>query len=362
MKKQIGNFKTKIMIFTGVLVLGIFCSGFLVNDLDEKVKSAYNLRIGGEVDEAKTLLDQIIDKDSTNAMAWFELARTQHHMMLGGAGYSPEDILTSVNKAVHYDMDNVIYAYYQANICFLNAYSSKENTSDFVSKSCEAFENVLKLKPDYKEAILTLVEIYGLLPIEMGGDKSEAESYASSLDGLDKFYYEKANAILMAEDADKISYWEKISKENPGNARVMEELGKAYIFNDDIENGMMYMEKAAQLNPENYIPQINMARVYVMMLMQNKGDKEKNLELAQNAFKQYLEKNPDEINPLKAYSLGWIAKINGFEGNSEEAKKLSAEAKSLDPYFSRAFGIPPGYLYSSPVDLSDSYSSYFSPF
>lgn len=356
------NFKTKIMIFTGILVMVFFCSGFLVNDLNEKVQSAYNLRMEGNVDDAKTLLSEILKKDSTNAMAWFELARTQHHMMLGGGKYSPGDILASVNKAVKYDMDNVIYAYYQANICFLNAYTSKENANDFVSKSCEAFKNVLELKPDYKEAILTLVEIYGLLPVEMGGDKSEAENYAASLDGVDTFYYEKANAILMPEDGDKISYWENILKENPDNGKATEELGIAYIYNDDIENGMKCMEKAAQLNPENNIPQINMARVYVMMLMQNKGDKEKNLELVKNSFSQYLENNLNEINALKAYSFGWIAKIYGIEGNSEDAKKLTAEAKSLDPYFSRAFGIPPGYLYSSPDELSDFYSSYFSPF
>jgi tetratricopeptide (TPR) repeat protein len=283
-------------------------------------------------------------------------------MMLGGSGNKPEDILPVINKAVENDPDNVIYPYYLANICFLNAYVSKENTNEFVAKSCNAFKEVLRLKPDYKEAILSLVEIYGLLSAEMGGDKAIARSYAKSLAGMDAFYSARANSVLMEEGADKVTYWENVLEQQSKSARVNEELGKAWFFKDDIEKGAMYMEQAMDLNPENKLPQLNIARAYVMMVMQKKGDKEKNLGLAESAFKAYLDETPDAIIPLKAYAKGWIAKIKKFRGDEDGSKEFMAEAKALDPYFSMAFAVPQEYLYSPPDEISAYFSSYFNPF
>ncbi len=362
MKNQKEKFKRKTLFFIGFLILIIVCPALPVRATDNKVRAAYEMRLSGEVDEAKTLLEQLVIADSTNAAAYFELARTLHHMMLGGSGHKPEDILPVINKAVEYDPDNVIYAYYLANICFLNAYASKENANDYVTKSCIAFKEVLKLKPDYKEAILSLIEIYGLLPAEMGGNKAVAESYAKSLAGMDEFYSAKANAVLMEEGADKVAYWGDMLEQYSKSARVNEELGKAYFFKDEVEKGAIYMEQAVELNSENHLPKLNIARAYVMMIMQNKGDKEKNLELAESAFKTYLDETPDAIIPLKAYAKGWIAKIKRFRGDEEGSKELMAEAKALDPYFSMAFGVPSEYLYSPPDEISTYFTSYFSPF
>ena len=362
MKNQKEKFKRKTLFFIGFLILIIVCPALPVRATDNKVRAAYEMRLSGEVDEAKTLLEQLVKADSTNAAAYFELARTLHHMMLGGSGHKPEDILPVINKAVEYDPDNVIYAYYLANICFLNAYASKENSNEYVVKSCNAFKEVLRLKPDYKEAILSLVEIYGLLPADMGGDKGVAEMYAKSLSGVDEFYSARANAVLMEEGADKVAYWENVLEQHSTSARVNEELGKAWFFKDNIEKGAMCMEQAMDLNPENKLPQLNIARAYVMMIMQNKGDKDKNLELAESSFKQYLDNCPDAIIPLKAYTKGWIAKIKRFRGDEEGSKELMAEAKALDPYFSMAFGVPSEYLYSPPDEISTYFSSYFSPF
>ena len=122
------------------------------------------------------------------------------------------------------------------------------------------------------------------------------------------------------------------------------------------------MEQAMDLNPENKLPQLNIARAYVMMVMQKKGDKEKNLGLAESAFKAYPDETPDAIIPLKAYAKGWIAKIKRFRGDEDGSKEFMAEAKALDPYFSMAFAVPQEYLYSPPDEISAYFSSYFNPF
>lgn len=122
------------------------------------------------------------------------------------------------------------------------------------------------------------------------------------------------------------------------------------------------MQIAMSLDPEYNLPQLNIARAHVMMVMQNKGDKDTNLEQARNAFNKYIEIGYDNVSSLKAYTLGWEAKIKEFQGDSEGAKNLTAEAKSLDPYFSKAFGVPQGYLFSPPDEVSLYFSSFFSPF
>jgi hypothetical protein len=51
-----------------------------------------------------------------------------------------------------------------------------------------------------------------------------------------------------------------------------------------------------------------------------------------------------------------------FLGNQAEAEKLMDEAKSLDPYFSRASGVPTLLLFDPPDQISHHYFSFFNPF
>ena len=98
------------------------------------------------------------------------------------------------------------------------------------------------------------------------------------------------------------------------------------------------------------------------MLMQQKGDKNENMSLAKKSFQKFLDNNPNEINSYKAYTLGWIAKLENFSGNPEKAKELVAKAKELDSYFSPAFGVPSKSLFFSPDQDFYYFSSYFRPF
>jgi hypothetical protein len=60
----------------------VFCS-CTGQKLDKTVQQAYELRMNGQADSAKVLLEQVIAEDSTNAAALYELARTEHHIGLG---------------------------------------------------------------------------------------------------------------------------------------------------------------------------------------------------------------------------------------------------------------------------------------
>lgn len=330
---------------------------------EEQVMKAYQLRMNGKLDEGKSILDQVLQNDSTCAFSWFELARTQHHLLLGGGSSSTGEILQAYTKAVRYDPQNAIYLFSQANSYCLQAYvsESEEDTKKYFVKACKGFEEVTHLLPDNKEALLYLVDIYASLPENMGGNKEKASFYTQKLIELDKSNGAEAKAMLMPDSTDKVQYWQDIYNTHQ-TAMAAEKLGKAYIYSEDIKNGAKYLEEAMQLDPAKNLLQMDIGRVYIMMLMQQKGDKNENITLAKKSFQKFLDNNPNEINPYKAYSFGWIAKLENFSGNSEKAKELIAKAKELDSHFSSAFGIPSRGLYSPPDQVLLYFISYFRPF
>ena len=145
----------KKLSFLLVLIIGLSAlSTFAGNKPGKEVQKAFELRMKGKVDEAKTMLESILTKDSTNAMAHYEMARLKHYMLVGGGAITIDDILTSINKAVKYDPKNVTYAYYQAIANFLNAFMAMETGQDVVkdriAETCTRFENVLVLKQNIK--------------------------------------------------------------------------------------------------------------------------------------------------------------------------------------------------------------------
>ncbi len=74
--------------------------------------------------------------------------------------------------------------------------------------------------------MLYLVEIYGTLPADKGGDKSKAEQYAKKLEGMDEVFGAKARWILMPEDANRVDYWQKVMKNHEGQYRRARRDGK----------------------------------------------------------------------------------------------------------------------------------------
>jgi len=323
--------------------------------------------MNGKIDEAKAMLEGILAKDSTNAMAHYEMARIKHYMLIGGGGTKIDDILSSINKAVTYDPKNVTYAYYKGIAYFLNAFMAMQmgqegEVKNRVTETCAQFENVLKLKPDYNEAMLYLVEIYGMLPREMGGDSAKAVVYAGKLAKANKYFGAKAKAVLAPENTDQLKYWEDLLVINPKDPEYYKEAGNACLFKDDAVKAEKYYDEAIKLNALNNILVINLGRYHMMKVMQNRDLAKTELPVAKTYLEKYLKTIPEPVVPLKAYTLGAISMCERFTGNQAESDKLVAEAKSLDKYFSRASGVPELLLFDPPSQISHHYSSFFSPY
>ncbi|MBU1881771.1 hypothetical protein KKA08_07020, partial [bacterium] len=210
-----------VCITAGLLVSVWSCSS---KKVEMTVERAYALRLDGNADSALVILEQILATDSTNAVAWYELARTKHHIGLGNPrlliSHLP-DLEHSIEKAVEYDPDNVIYAYYQGYIRFFKSYAAimmgQPGALEDIKETIATYESVLDLKPDYLEAMLFLVEALSI-PGEMGGDSTRGEIMADKLEEMDAVKGAKAKELFLAEDVDRIEYWQKVLEENQDNA------------------------------------------------------------------------------------------------------------------------------------------------
>jgi tetratricopeptide (TPR) repeat protein len=346
-----------------IILLLNFTSVFSACSKNEKaVLEAYELRITGKVDAAKAQLENILKEDSTNAMAHFELARTLNYIDIRGSKEADQHLA----KALEYDPDNVTYAYYNAKNCFLKAYialqTGGEGAKKMVENSCNEFVQVLELKNDYPEALMYLVEFYGDLPEELGGNKTKAEEYTRQLEEMDRFYGAKARLVMMPKGTNMVEYWEKYIHENGEDSKALKELGVASLFNDNVENAKKSFEKAIALDHSQNIRLLDLGRYHMMKAMQNRDAADVELPKSKKYVEQYLESTPEPIPPLKAYALGMMVKINMFSGNQEEGKKIMEEAKAIDPYFSRAFGIPSLALFEPPNIPDRHFQSYFIPY
>ena len=241
-----------------VCISFVLCTG---QKLNKTVLQAYELRMNGQADSAKVILEQVLSEDSTNAVAWYEIARTKHHMGLediselisGGMA----DIQQTVQKAVENDPDNVIYQYYKGlinySILYLGLKTGKDDISEDFTRVVESYKSVLILKPDYHEAKLFLVELFEMLPSNMGGDSVKAEKYVRELEEADVVFGAKAREIVMPENANYVAFWQKIKENQMDNADVHEALGRAYLHNDNVEEATKCFEKAIRLNTKKKI-------------------------------------------------------------------------------------------------------------
>jgi len=329
---------------------------------DQEVVKAWEMRMDGKVDQAKAMLDSLTEADPSCAMAWYELSRTLKHMYWRGE--ESEEAGQAVQKACELEPDNVIYAFAFADNLFLQAYikaqMGQEGVKEAVEKTCDAFQKVLELKSDYCVALMNLVELYGFLPPEMGGDKEKAGAYVEKIKEVDKFYGTKAQAVFMPEETNWVDYWNNYIAEEGESAKSLKELGAAYIFADDIENAEKCYKKIIDLDPTQNVRLLDLARVRVMKVMQNRDLAEEELPVAVKFIDDFLNSEPEPVAPLKGWSHGWLSRINGLLGNQTESDLHSKLAQAADPYFSQAFGVPGPFI--APDVLPDQFGSYFSPF
>jgi len=366
MKRSLVTIIACILFLASDIVFACITSGpYFGQELDTTVQKAYDLRMQGKVDTAKAILEQVVLQNPNNAAAYYELARIQIHRALGmGTRETLFDMIGEakniIDKAVELNPKDVIYTTFSGHVGFLQAYFSLmtgEQSKEKLAIAVESYESALKLKPDYYQVMLYLIELYSQFPEEAGGDKSKAEQYVLHLEGIGGVFGAKATSILLSEEADKVDYWQKVLKKYEGNADVLEELGKAYLGADKVDSAVACFENAIELDPKKASLFLDLSRYYSFLGMRAGDNKEllsKCVMSGDSAIVRYIETKP--IQPMLAYALGVRGKFKFFLGDQEQGKVLFKEAEALDPYFSKATGAPGADLFIPPGEISENHS------
>ncbi|MFH1699437.1 MAG: hypothetical protein ABIE07_02525 [Candidatus Zixiibacteriota bacterium] len=354
----------------GAVAIIIVCSGVaLSGDIQSgaAVAKAYQLRLDGKVDEAKTMLNDHITANPADAAGYYELARVYYYMGPGDIKNIQSTIESgekSIQKAVELDPGNPVYQYFAARVAFFKAYmamqSDEEHAKEHVAAICLAYEAVLESKPDYGEPILNLIELYGGLPEELGRDTAKAAQFEARLQVIDPVLAGKGHCIMMPDDFDRIAYWKDMAKQHPGNMQVLEELGKTCLREGKTDQGVDYLKNVMDAEPSNSVLYLVIANHHIMNVWQDEQAKGKSIPLAIQAVNGFLATKP--IAPLKAYALGILAKLNYAQEKKAEGDKCFEEAKATDAYFSKASGIPLADLFVPPGEISHNHRFLFQPF
>jgi len=333
------------------------------------VQEAYELRLGGNAGEALGMLEQALAAEPGNAEAWYELARTKTHIGLGDPRSTVEAMKegqAAAEMAAKLEPNNPIYAIYKAKASGTGAYialqqqgsDARERIQEFVA----AYEHVLELKPDYHEARLALVEYLKMLPPEKGGDPARAEKYTQELEDADVVLGAQAREMMLPEGTNLIVFWQKVMQGNPGNADVLERLGKACFYEDKDKQGIDYITQAIQLDAGKNILHLDIARYYMYQAMRDRDKLEKLAPKMEEAYRAYIDSKPKPVDSMLAYAKGSLGRIKAHTGDRELANKLLKEAKALDPNFSKATGVPDQNLFIPPDQIPRGFVYFTRPF
>lgn len=348
-----------MFIFMNLIVIPVFGQG---EKTEDQIIQAYKLRINGKSEEAKTKLEEIIQKDPTSAMAYFEMSRVMTSIDMMNVDTS----IYYLNKAAELDPENSLYAFSIANQILLKAYiamheeNNEPQVKQIIGEACDAFQHVLDIKPDCKESMMYLIDLYGSLPEQMGGDKDKAKYWVQELESIDKFYGARGRFILLQEDSSETGYWKNYIAENGESNEALELLGRAYLMTGDIGNAENFFNKIIESDPSRQILLLHLARGHIMRMWQRKASEDEAMPLAKEYILKYLSGDQEKPVCVEAWCYGTLSRLEKGLGNTEKSDEYLEKAKSLKPDFSRAFAIPD--VETPPNETSYSFSSYFRPF
>jgi len=360
----------KYAITVLLMVLSIAGQQTAQTPLTEDVaQKAYEMRMAGNASGARTLLEKALSKNPDNAPGQYELARTLIYIGTGEMTQLEETIakaLAAIRKARKLDPENPAYALVAGRIVFFQAYMAlhgrEPDAKKKLAKACKVFEEVLALKSDFHEVMLYLVEIYGVLPEAMGGDKVKAEEYAEKLEKLEKLdpvFGAKARIILRRDKENHVDYWKKFLAEHKDHPDALIELGRAYLFDEKAEEGARLFEIVVKIDPGRSWLLLDLGRYHVMTAMSGEEKGDAALSRAEKVLRKYLDTKP--IVPLHAFTLGLLARIRRGLKDNEGYKTLTEQARKLDPHYSKAMGTPSLLMFVPPGEIPRHHRYLFRP-
>lgn len=301
---------------------------------------AHQLRMIGQSEKAKHVLEQALTVNDGDDLTWYELSRTEfYHMRFDEAAAAIERAIELEPGAACYHHMAGVTAAYNA-VLLAKAPDNQQRVQAEMGKSLRAFRAAVEADPEHHEARLQLINMLIQAPPESGGDREEAERHAAKLKELDPVYGAQAEQMLAQSESDltRLARWNNVVQAHPKRAEAHVGLAEALIANEKYALAEAKIRRAVQLDAQTGTAYFSLARAHIM---------QKDHAAARDAVQAYLEDVPGAPRPLRAYATFLLAALERQAGNQEQAEGLLTEAKELDPHCWTTFREPPAVLFEN---------------
>lgn len=199
-----------------------------------------------QFEEARTILRDIVESDSTNIEAFKLLGLCNVNL-----GYFKEG-QSNFETVVKYNNGDATSWFYLGN-CY-------DNLEDY-RHAKTAYLEVIKLRENYLDAYKNLGVVY--LKSKEPLMAFELAKKALELEQNDYLFYYMAGTALLAEKRFEqcVEYLEKAKALNPEHAQIYNNLGTAYLTIGDYARAYETYVKASEINPRNSMTFYNIASI-----------------------------------------------------------------------------------------------------
>jgi tetratricopeptide (TPR) repeat protein len=303
---------------------------------EDVAAQAHQLLLDGKADDALQNLQQAVARQADHAGAWFELARTQFYLM------KLDDAQKSIARAIQLDPRRARYHYLAGQLAAYNAvlkYKSEETRDQapkLMGQWVRELEQTAKLDPQFDEAQVELVNAYLQAPGDQGGSREKAEQVVAGLETRSPVAAAKGRCMLIEDKQKKVELWQAMVERHPEDAAARAELARAYMRNEQTAKAKEQVDEALRIDAKQGALLLDYFRH--VALQQQFGP-------AAEALDQYLQLVPPPPVPLRATATFYRATLAKRQQKNEEAEKLLAAAKEMDPHVWMTFRQPPELLF-----------------
>jgi len=234
------------------IVFALFVLAIISMNYAQDLNSAKSFLQNNKLNEAKSALEKIIDKDKNNSEAHFYLGKTLLKMK------EYEDASDEFEEAIKINYNNAEYHFWFAQAMWQDALHSSVFTQiKLAPKIKDEYMKTVQINPAHVQGRMGLIGFYRRAPGIMGGSMEKAYKEAKILIGYDEKLGHSQLAALYIEDKNSVKAEEefKFLENKYGSAKdfsgLYNEYGYFLLNNKRITEAIQKFKKQVDLDPTN---------------------------------------------------------------------------------------------------------------
>lgn len=298
---------------------------------------ACQLRLAGQSDEAREVLEQALEVNDTDAPSWFELARTEfYHLRFAEAAAAIERAIELSPQEARYHHFAGVTAAYNA-VLLAKDPATRGAVQAEMGRALRAFAAAVEADPAFHEARLQLINMLVQTPASQGGDRNAARRHIEELGAFDAVAAARAEGAFGDDESDEaeVKRWRAVVEAHPQSAEAHAGMARAYLHDSNLESAAAEVDAAIALDAKQDVLLFALCREFA-----STGD----VSRAKETARRYLDLE-GRPTPLRAFATFYLAALERQHGDRAQAEALLAEAKRLDPHCWTTFMEPPAVLF-----------------